>query len=118
MNKPIYVKYTIYTLLVVVLLFFNKVTASQDNSLTADELKKQRELLKQLKTEADKEEIDITIKSVEISNFPEMKLIIEAYNKLGESLDTLHPEQIRIYEKGIEFKVEKVEKIPISNEMP
>lgn len=78
----------------------------------------QKEFLKKLKTQADKEEIDITVKNIEITKFPEIKLIIEAYNKLGESLDTLLPEQVTIIEDGKEFEVEKIEKIPVANEHP
>ena len=55
---------------------------------------KKKELLEKAKIEADKEEIDITLRSVDITRFPEIKLLIEAYNKLGEPLDTLTPEQI------------------------
>jgi hypothetical protein len=91
---------------------------AQRNTPTKDEINKKKELLKQLKTQADKEEIDITVKSIEISKFPEIKLIIEAYNKLGESLDTLRPEQITIYENGKAFSVDKIEKIPVANDLP
>jgi hypothetical protein len=51
-------------------------------------------------------------------NFPEIKLIIEAYNKLGEPLDTLLPNQLIIYENDREFTPDKIVKIPVANYLP
>ena len=90
---------------------------AQTNS-SAQSQKEKRELLQSLKTQAHKEEIDITVKSLEITKFPEIKLIIEAYNKLGEPLDTLLPEQLMIYENDREFTPDKILKIPIANYLP
>jgi hypothetical protein len=113
------IKNIISIIIVICLLIFpNYVSIAQKKKLTQEELKKQRELLKHLKTQADREEIDITVKSIEISKFPEIKLIVEAYNKLGESLDTLLPEQITIYENGVGFSADKVVKIPVANDLP
>jgi len=118
MNKPISKIFSSIVLIMGLLVCYNTIEAAQNATQSAEELKRQREILRQLKTEAHKEEIDITVKSVEITNFPEMRLIIEAYNTLGESLDTLYPEQIRIYEKGVELRVEQIEKIPVANNQP
>ncbi len=82
------------------------------------EREKKQKLLESAKIEADREEIDITVKGVDITRFPETKLLIEAYNKLGEPLDTLLPEQITIYENNIEFKALTVEKVPMANNLP
>ncbi len=68
--------------------------------------------------EADREDIDMTVKSIEITRFPETKLLIEAYNKLGEPLDTLSPSQITIFENGMQFKAISVEKVPVANNLP
>ena len=97
-----------------------------NNSLVAErtwknkkaEKEKKQKLLERAKIEADREEIDITVKGVDITRFPETKLLIEAYNKLGEPLDTLLPEQITIYENNIEFKALTVEKVPMANNLP
>lgn len=87
------------------------------NDKKAEREKKQR-LLESAKIEAHREEIDIIIKGVDITRFPETKLLIEAYNKLGEPLDSLSPEQITIYENDIEFKALTVEKVPMANNLP
>jgi outer membrane protein OmpA-like peptidoglycan-associated protein len=77
-----------------------------------------KELLQNLKTQALQTEIDITVKSVEITKFPKIKLIIEAYNKLGQPLDTLLPDQITIYENESQFTPDKIVKIPVANKLP
>jgi outer membrane protein OmpA-like peptidoglycan-associated protein/Mg-chelatase subunit ChlD len=95
-------------------------TYSQNNKrkVQSPEEIKEKQFLKQLKTEAENKEIDITVKSVEITNFPTIKLIVEAYNKLGEPLDTLLPSQITIFENGKEFPALDVQKIPVANNLP
>ena len=102
----------------VLLLFSNntQLLSSLDTDTTDKE--KNRELLKNLETQAAQQEIDITIKSLEITNFPEIKLIIEAYNKLGEPLDTLFPNQVTIYESGKQFIPHSIVKIPVANNHP
>jgi outer membrane protein OmpA-like peptidoglycan-associated protein len=55
---------------------------------------------------------------VDISNFPQIKIIIEAYNKLGEPLDTLRSNNLYVYEDGVSKKILKVEKIPVSEVVP
>ena len=90
---------------------------SQTNT-SKNEREKNRELLQNLKTQSLQKEIDITVKSLEITNFPVIKLLIEAYNKLGEPLDTLLPEQITIFENEKQFIPDKIEKIPVANNLP
>ncbi|MFW5662883.1 MAG: hypothetical protein ACOCZW_04080, partial [Bacteroidota bacterium] len=77
-----------------------------------------RKLLQDAKVEAARKEIEITVNSVDISNFPEIKIIIEAYNKLGEPLDTLTSENLYVFENGVSKKVIKVEKIPVAEVVP
>ena len=91
---------------------------AQTNYPDSVEKGKQKELLQNLKTEAYQKEIDITVKSLEITKFPEIKLIIEAYNKLGEPLDTLLPEQLIIYENEKQFTPDRIVKIPVANKLP
>ncbi|HOM04074.1 MAG TPA: hypothetical protein PLU67_01130, partial [Candidatus Kapabacteria bacterium] len=71
------------------------------------------ELLQETKVESARKEIEISIRNVDISKFPEMRIIIEAYNKLGEPVDTLTSDNLFVFEKGVPKKVTKVEKIPV-----
>ncbi len=78
----------------------------------------EHQLLQKAKVLAARKEIEITVRSVDISNFPEIRIIIEAYNKLGEPLDTLRAENLFVYEDGVSKKILKVEKIPVSQRVP
>ncbi len=71
------------------------------------------ELLQETKVESARKEIEISIRNVDISKFPEMRVVIEAYNKLGEPIDTLTSDNLFVFEKGVPKKVTKVEKIPV-----
>ena len=111
----------IFTVLSILFLLIVDSTAIAQNKRqrqTREEVAKKNELLKKAKIEADREEIDITVKSIDISKFPETKLIIEAYNRLGEPLESLTPDQITIYEGGVAFPAITVEKIPVANNLP
>ena len=105
-------------LLLFIAVDFTTIAQNRNNRPTREERAKQSELLRNAKIQADREEIDITVKSIDITRFPETRLIIEAYNKLGEPLDTLTPEQITIYEGGVAFQAISVEKIPVANNLP
>lgn len=76
------------------------------------------EILKEAKVEAARKEIEITVRSVDISGFPNIKLMIEAYNKLGEPLDTLTADQVSVYENGKTQIVVDVQKIPAATNVP
>lgn len=102
----------------IVILFFIVSPFLLNSQTNSNEKGKNKELLQNLKTQSLQKEIDITIKSLEITNFPEIKLLIEAYNKLGEPLDTLFPEQVTIYENEKQFVPDKIEKIPVANNLP
>lgn len=90
---------------------------AQPNSSEKDNQKKEQELLQDAKVEAARKEIEITVRNVEITKFPEIKIIIEAYNRLGEPLDSLSADALYVYEKGVPRKVIKVEKIPIAEKV-
>ncbi len=78
---------------------------------------KKKELLKEAEVRSAQMEIELTIRSVDISKFPIIKIFVEAYNKLGQPLDTLKAENIIVYEKGIPKSVISVEKIPTTEEI-
>lgn len=75
---------------------------------------KKSEILQDAKVEAARKDIEITVRNVEITKFPEIRIIIEAYNRLGEPLDTLTADNLFVYENNIPKKVLKVEKIPVT----
>jgi outer membrane protein OmpA-like peptidoglycan-associated protein len=101
------------SLLLVPICFFTAyygVTAQDNESLKLD-------ILSKAKIEAARKEVDLTIQSVDISKFPIIKVLIEAYNKLGEPLDSLSPENIFIYESGERKQILEVQKIPVAEKI-
>lgn len=105
-------KYIIY---LIVLLAYTEVYCQNNDQDSSD---KAFEILKDAKVEAARKEIEITVRSVDISAFPEIKLQIEAFNKLGESIDTLTNDMISVYDNGKAQKVIKIVKIPVAENTP
>lgn len=101
-------KHIIFLLLLFPIISFSQYGKQNENS------QKKRDILDDAKIESDKKEISITVSSIDISKFPEIKLIIEAYNKLGHPIDSLSNKNLFVYENGIPKKVLEVEKIPIA----
>ncbi len=97
------------------LFFASSLLYSKD--IDKDSVDKAVEILKDAKVESAKKEIDITVRSVDISQFPNIKLMIEAYNKLGEPLDTLTIDQVSVFENGKKQSVLEVQKIPPATEI-
>lgn len=87
-------------------------TALYSKNTEKDSVDRAFEILKDAKVEAARKEIEITVRSVDISGFPNIKLMIEAYNKLGEPLDTLTSDQVSVFENGQKQIVVDVQKIP------
>ncbi|HRP02007.1 MAG TPA: OmpA family protein [Candidatus Kapabacteria bacterium] len=88
------------------------------NDNQKDSVDKAFEILKDAKVEAARKEIEITVRSVDISQFPKIKLMIEAYNKLGEPLDTLTADQVSVFENSKKQQVVEVQKVPAATEIP
>ncbi len=103
-------------LLILIFLFIINIHLSGDDKLI-DTSAKKKELLKEAEVRAAQKEIELTIRSVDISKFPIIKIFIEAYNKLGQPLDTIKQENVLVYEKSIPRNVISVEKVPVSDEI-
>jgi len=97
-------------------LSFNSNLLGSDKEM--DSIMKARKLLQDAKVESSKKEIKMTIQNVDISRYPTVKLIVEAYNVYGEPLDTLTTENLSVMENGVERQVISVEKISINERVP
>lgn len=94
-----------YFIIFYLFLFLNPLFSQEENeSLETD-------ILTKSKIESARQEISLTIQSVDISRFPTVKILVEASNKFGEPLDSLTPENVFIYENGIQKKILGIEKI-------
>jgi outer membrane protein OmpA-like peptidoglycan-associated protein len=107
---------------ILILLFFSFLNAFSESvpssSSPMDSVKKAKELLQEAQVTSQQKQIKITIQNVDITSFPIIKIIIEAYNIYGEPLDTIPPETITVMENGVEKKVISVEKISIKERVP
>jgi outer membrane protein OmpA-like peptidoglycan-associated protein len=83
-----------------------------------DTLEQKRKVLEGAKLSYTEDEIEITARNVDITKFPEIKIIIEAYNKEGEPLEELSADNLYVYEDGKQKKVLRVEKIPAAEVVP
>ncbi len=102
----------IFNLLIIPIVFLNAAILLPQTDKQNQEQRK--EILKDAKVEAAKKDIEISVRNVEITKFPEIRIIIEAYNRLGEPLDTLTTDNLFVYESSVPKKVISVEKIPVA----
>ncbi|HAW09348.1 MAG TPA: hypothetical protein DCW42_09355 [Bacteroidetes bacterium] len=91
--------------LCVFIVFAQIVFAQEDKELL------ESDILTKSKIESARQEIELTIQSVDISQFPTVKVLVEASNKFGEPLDSISPNNVFIYENGIQKKIISIEKI-------
>ncbi len=112
-------RFLIYFVLILQLTFVYTDNAfSQSDFLNTnqiDTMQRAKDILKDAKVQSSKREIEITVRSVDISKFPIIKIMIEAFNKIGDPLDTLSAENLFVFENGVEKNVISVEKIPAEN---
>jgi len=91
---------------------------SQSLPEKVDSVKYIKELLQDAKISSKDKDIEIIIQNVDISHFPEISLIVEAFNIYGLPLDTLYPEKLTVLENNKEKKIISVKKISITQRIP
>lgn len=104
-----------------ILLCFVGISFGQNTTHSSNQIdtnQRAKDILKDAKVESSQREIEITVRSVDISKFPTIKIMIEAYNKLGDPLDSLNADDLSVVENSVEKKVLKVEKIPAAENVP
>jgi outer membrane protein OmpA-like peptidoglycan-associated protein len=108
-----YLKKILFILLILILTFENLNSQSSKRESRQTKVPEQNEIREKMKVSANQKELDLTIRNVDISKYPEVTLILEAYNILGEPVDTLLPSQLHVLEGGVEKKIISVEKISV-----
>lgn len=83
-----------------------------------DSAKARKVFLEQAKVESQQKEIKLTLRNVDISNYPIIKIIVEAFNTAGEPLDTLYADKLFVLENGLERKVISVERLTQRERVP
>ncbi len=108
-----YLKKILFILLILMLVVKNANSQSSNRENRQTKSVEQSEIREKMKVSANQKELDLTIRNVDISKYPEVTLILEAYNILGEPLDTLLPSQLHVLEAGVEKKIISIEKISV-----
>ncbi|MCX7908628.1 MAG: OmpA family protein [Ignavibacteria bacterium] len=85
---------------------------------TPDSMKKIQEVLKSAEVKTEKKPVLLTIRNVDIAKFPEINIIVEAFNTSGFPLDTLTTSDVIVTENGIEKQVISVSKISVKERIP
>jgi outer membrane protein OmpA-like peptidoglycan-associated protein len=83
-----------------------------------DSSRKVREVLKETQVKSEKKPVSLTIRNVDISQFPEINIIVEAFNQSGFPLDTLTTQDIIVSENGIDKTIISVKKISVRERIP
>jgi len=86
--------------------------------LAPDSSEKAKYLLQETTVKSALKSIEITIRNVDISNFPEINVIVEAFNTMGEPLDSLSPKGLSVLENGVEKAVISIQKISVKERVP
>ncbi|MFH1050118.1 MAG: OmpA family protein [bacterium] len=107
-------------LLVLLFNFFvlNSFVFAEEQIEAIDTVQKARNLLEEAKVKSEQTGIEIIIRNVDITKYPEIKIIVEAYNTFGYPIDTLYAENLTVLENGVEKKVLSAEKLSVNERVP
>jgi outer membrane protein OmpA-like peptidoglycan-associated protein len=92
--------------------FYGNNAFSKVSEVKIDSLINAKELINQTQIKSSKSDIALTIKNADMSDFPIIKFVCEAFNKFGEPLDTILVKDLTIFENGKEKKIISIEKLP------
>lgn len=86
--------------------------------ITPDSLRQSDKIAEEAKVKAAQQDIRMTIQNVDITRFPEVRLICEVMSTDGEPFDTLAVKDLTVIESGQPKKVISVEKISVKERVP
>ena len=109
---------TIKTIPLIILLFFSFVKVYSVAPIASDSLEDVDSYMKKAVVKSVEESIVINIRNIDISHFPEISVIVEAYNKYGEPFDTLLIGNLNVLESGVEKKILSVKRISVTEIVP
>jgi outer membrane protein OmpA-like peptidoglycan-associated protein len=92
--------------------------AQKEKRLSISQEDQQKKVLNDTKVKATEKSLDLTIRNVDISKYPEITLILEAFNLNGEPLDTLLASQLHVLEDGVEKKILSIKKMSVEERVP
>lgn len=92
--------------------------STSKSTSASDSLAKRKDLMRTASVTYEKKDIKLTIQNVDISAYPIIKVIVEAYNIYGQPLDTLYSKGLSVLENGVEHEVISVDKLSINERVP
>ncbi len=105
-------------LILVILVLGIAANCLQSQEPSVDSIKKVQELLRSTEIKAEKKPVVLIIRNVDISHFPEINLVVEAFSSSGFPLDTLTTSDVIVTENGVEKQVISVNKISVRERIP
>ena len=105
-----------FAIVLFAVVLFNFYSKSQQPN--PDSVKKIQEVLSSAEIKTEKKPVVLTIRNVDISKFPEINVIVEAFNTSGFPLDTLTTQDVIVTENNVEKKVISVTKISVRERIP
>ena len=93
-------------------------TLPTDVGGTQDSLEKVRKAAEQAQISSTLEGLQMTIRNVDITKFPLVKLIVEVYDDSNRVMERVDPTTLTVVENGIQKPVIKIEKIAITERIP
>lgn len=91
---------------------------AQSHSLSDDSTAKAKELRETASVKTSVAAIKMTVQNVDVTRFPEVRLIVDAFSSDGVPLDTLTIKDIKVVENGVEKKVLSIDKISVKERIP
>lgn len=106
---------------IIIVMFLGGMTAlaqQPTKKLSVNKEEKEKELYKETKVSANDIGLDLTIRNVDITKYPDVQLILEAFKKNGEPVDTLRASELHVLEAGVEKRIISVKKISTNERVP
>ena len=107
-----------FIFIIILFLVGTNLNFSQQKIEPLDSAKKTQEFLHKALIKSEQKTLEITIRNVDITKFPEINVIIEALKTTGESVDSLDPKGLTVLENGVEKQVLSVQKITVKERVP
>jgi outer membrane protein OmpA-like peptidoglycan-associated protein len=105
-------------IVIIMIVFWTVFAYAQQSPQPNDTAINPKKLLKESKIKSEDKDLNITIRNVDITKFPEVNVIVEAYRTDGKPIDTLYAKGISIFENGIEKRIISIQKISLKERVP
>jgi len=74
--------------------------------------------IKDTKIDYSNNKVRLVIQNIDVSNYPIMKVVVEAFDNNFNTLDTLYPEKLSIFENNLLKEIISIEKLSLNERVP